>query len=183
MSRKPLMSNGAKLVIIVLSFFLALTFVRAISLDADSQQVIFAGREPVTFPLSVTNSGSRDLSLSFVADGPFSISLPPASDLVLSSHDSRTFVLKLSPSPLLRVGDAYKGQIRVLSSEGEVSLPLSVRVVNPRLFSSSSITGLFSFASVDSFSSVSLVDAALAGCVVILGIALIARVKNRVIGG
>lgn len=183
---KPFMSNGAKLVIIVLSFFLALTFVRALTLESDSSEVIFSGNQPYSFSIAVTNTSNVPISPNFVADGPFSIILPADAPSSISAHDSKSFVLKLVPSTSFRVGDVYSAQIRFVSSLEEKSLPLTMRMKTAPLFSSSPGTGLFSivsFVSLPSLSNVSLMDVLLIVIVVILGIALAARVKNRVMGG
>ncbi|MBM3282068.1 MAG: hypothetical protein FJY86_01860 [Candidatus Diapherotrites archaeon] len=184
--KKRRVSNGAKLVIIVLSFFLALTFVRAFTIEANSNEVIFSGNAPVKFPLAVTNTSNASMSLKFVADGPFSIIVPPNAPASIAKRDSKTVDLQLIPSQSFSMGDVYSAQIRVVSSAGEKSFPLTLRMKNPPLFNSHTPTGLFSFASFTSlpfFSSLGWVDALLIVIVVILGIALVARIKNRVIGG
>ncbi len=182
---KPLMSNHAKLIIIVLGFFLALTYVRAFTLEADSSEIIFSGNQPYSFPVVVTNPSNTPLTPNFIADGPFVIILP--GDVpTISAHDSETFVLRLVPSPAFNVGDVYTGQIRVVSIDGETSFPLTFRMKNAPLFSTSNVTGLFSFASFTALplvSSINWIDGLLILIVIILAIALVARVKNRVIGG
>lgn len=186
MSTKTRFPNSAKLVIIVLSFFLALTFVRALSLEADSQEVIFSGNTPYSFSVSVTNTSNAAISPNFVADGPFSIILPSDAPTSIAAHDSQAFVLKLVPASSFKVGDVYSARIRFVSSLEEKSLPLTLRMKNAPLFSPSPSTGLFSFVSfvsLPSLSSITWTDGLLILIIVILGIALAARVKNRVIGG
>lgn len=182
----PHFSNGAKLIIIVLSFFLALTFVRAFTLEANSNEVVFSGNAPVKFPLAVTNTSNASMSVKFMADGPFTILVPENAPTSIAKRDSVTFNLQLVPSQTFQVGDVYSGQIRIVSNAGEKSFPLILRMKSGELFSAPSITGLFSFSSFNSFPSFSTmnwVDGLLILIIIILGIALVARVKNRVFGG
>ncbi len=177
------MSNGAKLVIIVLSFFLALTFVRAFSLETNSTEVIFSGNQKVVFPLAITNSSSNEMSYTFSASGPFTVDASPS--FVVGPRDTKTVDLTLTPASVLSVGDSYAGQIRVTSLGETKSIPLVVRMVRGSFISTSSITGFFSAASfsLPNVSNVSVLDVVLIVLIVILGIALVARVKNRVWGG
>lgn len=191
MSTKTHISNGAKLVIIVLSFFLALTFVRAVSLQADSQEVVFSGSRAITFPVSVTNSTTSAVIPHFLADGPFTIILP-ADNSPIPARDSKGYSLQFVPSPSFRVGDVYAGQLRAIVGETETTLPLTFRMNPAPLFDApsnpsapASPTGFFSFASLFNlsiFSSISVVDVFLGIIVIVLAIALVARIKNRLIG-
>lgn len=191
MSTKAHIPNGAKLVIIVLSFFLALTFVRAVSLAADSQEVVFSGSQAVSFPVSVTNPSNSVAIPHFLADGPFTIILP-SDNAPIPARDSKVYLLQLVPASTFKVGDVYAGQLRAITGEGETALPLIFRMSPAPLFGEPSVpnspsnpTGLFSFASLFSlpiFASISMVDAFLVVIVIILTVALVARIKNRLIG-
>ena len=171
------MTNGAKLIIIVLGFFLALTYVRGFDLAADSHEVVFSGNQPYTFNVAVTNTSNTSMTPNFIADGPFTIVLPADAESI-PRHDTKAFALALYPSKSFRVGDVYSGQIRVLSSEGEKSLPLTFRMQNAPLFAPG--TGLFSFVSftLPSVSTITVVDGVLMLIIVILGIALVAQSKT-----
>lgn len=175
---KPFMSNTSKLVIIVLGFFLALTYVRGFELGSTSNEVIFSGNNSVTFNVSVLNNSTHAAAPSFIADGPFTIALPKNAPQTLGARDSHNYALILTPASTLRVGDVYSGQIRINSASGEDALPLTLRVVNPPLIPTTAFAGLFSFTS----GAGNFVDALLLIVIVVLAIALIARVKNRVMG-
>ena len=84
------MTNGAKLILIVLGFFLALTYVRGFTLNADTDQVVFLGNQPIAFPVSITNTSTVALKPNFLADGPFTIILPADVPLV-PGNDSKTY--------------------------------------------------------------------------------------------
>ncbi len=176
---KPFMSNHAKLVIIVLGFFLALTYVRGFEIGSSSSEVIFPGNNPVVFNVSVLNNAAFSASPVFIADGPFTIALPENAPVTLGARDSHNYSLTLTPAPSLSVGDVYSGQIRINSVSGEATLPLTLRMDNAPLIPSSAFTGLISFTS----GTGNVVDVFLIIIIVILAIALLARVKNRVMGG
>lgn len=175
---KPFMSNAAKLIIIVLGFFLALTYVRGFEIGSSSNEVIFQGNNPVKFNVSVLNNASFSAAPAFIADGPFTISLPENVPETLPARDSHNYELTLTPTPSFGVGDVYSGQIRINSSSGQDVLPLTLRMGNPPLIPTSAFTGLFSFTS----GTGNIVDVFLIIIIVILAIALLARVKNRVMG-
>lgn len=188
MSTKTRIPNGAKLVIIVLSFFLALTFVRAVTLQADSQEVVFSGTQAIPFSVSVTNPSNTPVIPHFLADGPFTIILT-SDNTPIPANDSKVFALQLVPASTFNVGDVYAGQLRVITGDGETALPLTFRMNPTPLFGGPSApvnpTGFFSFASLFNlsyFSSISLVDVFLIVIVIILTVALVARIKNRLIG-
>ena len=122
------MSNGAKLVLIVLGFFLALTFVRGITVDTDSTEIVFPGNQPAKFSVAVTNTSSTPLKPTFLADGPFTIELSDEDTAaIISAHDSRAYVLELVPAVLFDNGDAYAAQLRVITNQGTQIVPLTLR--------------------------------------------------------
>ncbi len=191
MSTKARIPNGAKLIIIVLSFFLALTFVRAVTLQADSQEVVFSGSQSIVFPVSVTNPTNSPVIPNFLADGPFTIILP-SDNAPIPANDSKSYALQFFPASTFKVGDVYAGQLRVITGDGETALPLTFRMNPAPLFNNPSNlsapvspTGFFSFASLFNlsfFSSLSIVDVFLVVIVIVLTVALVARIKNRLIG-
>jgi hypothetical protein len=183
MSSRKTFSNGAKLVIIVLSFFLALTFVRAFTLETNTNEVVFAGNQAVVFPLAITNPSSKEMTYAFSTNGPFTVTSP--NSFTVSARDTQTVDLTLQPSSMLKVGDVYAGQLRVTSAGETKTIPLVMRMVRGSFISTNTITGFFSAAAftLPNFSGVSWVDGLLIVVIIILGIALVARVKNRVWGG
>lgn len=190
------MTNPAKLVLVVLLFFLAMTYVRGFTATGSGTDLTFSGNAPIAYNISVSNSKTADLVPSFMADGPFTLLLhdEPA-DLIVPGHATKTFVLYLTPTSVLRVGDVYAASIRVASVNEVDSIPLILRKQNAPLFApdsenakngngSNTGTGAGSgLASGVSISASGLANAGLVVIILVLIVALFARVKNRILGG
>lgn len=189
------MTNPAKLVLVVLLFFLAMTYVRGFTATGSEHDLTFSGNAPIAYNITVSNSKTADLVPSFIAEGPFTILLKdePA-DLIVPGHATKTFVLYLAPTSVLRVGDVYSASIRVASVNEADSIPLILRKQSAPLFGSDSPIGNENetgsntgtgtgLASGVSISASSVANAGLVVIILVLIVALFARVKNRVLGG
>ena len=130
MSSKTHVPNGAKLIIIVLSFFLALTFVRAVSLQADSTVVVFSGSQATPFSVSVTNPTNTPVIPNFLADGPFTI-IRSSDSSPIPANDSKVYALRFVPASTFNVGDVYTGQLRVIAGGTEAALPFCLLYTSP----------------------------------------------------
>ncbi len=174
-------SNTHKLAIFVLVFFLALTYVRASNVDTDTKNVVFEGEAPFEFIFSVTNTLNVSQKPSIVADGPFALLLSDAErEMIIPAHDTIIYHAILTPSPLLKVGDIYQSQVRVIFSNEEKTLPLTITKKNAPFIPPSLGTGFVSLFKLPPFE---WVDFSLILIVLVLGIALVARIRTRVVGG
>jgi hypothetical protein len=177
-------SNPVKLVLFVLSFFLALTFVRGFSVETPvGEKVILSPTAAVAYPVTISNPSTHSISFSFEALGPFTLDvLDVIEDATVPAQSFKTITLFLRPSADTKAGDSYSSHIRVNGggSFQDVSLPMVVGDAAPvQRVDGASATGLASFIS---FSGEGLLNGVLILVTIVLFIALIARIKNRVVG-
>lgn len=177
-----MVSNNYKLVLIVLCFFLALTFVRATFVEVATHDLVLADGFPTAYPLVITNTANHPEHYSIEAWGPFTIEVSGGDDATtIPANAYKTVTLFASPKDGLEVGESYDGIVRVKSGTDSQDVEVSITkqnapVANPG--QSGNGTGLISFPSV----SEGVVNVILIIAVIILLVALLARIKNRVVG-
>jgi hypothetical protein len=173
-----LMNNSYKLVLVILGFFLALTYVHGLDATADSV-VVFNGKNPASYLLTITNHSNTGVSPEFFADGPFSIER--AEKAVVPSQSEEVVELILSPDKKLEINDSYQAQIRITSLEGtavhRITLKQEAEKIDFGKEFESSISGLFIFTQGNEEI---ILNAVLLMIVIVLFISLAARIKNRV---
>lgn len=184
-----MMSNSHKLVLIVLTFFLALTFVRGFTVDVPTHSLELIPGVKVPYALTITNPSDDEITYSFEPLGPFSLSVSgDEGAATIPPHAYKVVTLLLTADESLETGDVFDAQIRVKSPmETEVVL-FKMKMVSSPIFgvgnandngnTSSTGTGLVSFPNI----SENLVNAGLIVIIIVLVIALLARIKNRVVG-
>ncbi|MEK6821279.1 MAG: hypothetical protein AABY11_02690 [archaeon] len=185
------LSNPLKLTIIVLCFFLALTFVRGFSVSPSVDAIDILGETSTPFALTITNDSNAPQTFYFEAFGPISFELIAQDPFVtIPAHSFQTVTLFIHALPGTLGGESYSATVRVTGAVDTVNVPLRVNVqsapasdasTSPPLVNDDFISPLAGFL-VFPFSFTSVVDAVLLAMVFILVIALIARVKNRVVG-
>lgn len=203
-----MMSNPHKLILIILTFFLALTFVRGFTLEVVSHSIEFKGDTPFIYPITITNSSDEESLFTFTAWGPFTIEVfGGGTTATIPAHTYKVVTLLVTASPTTDVGEEYGGAIRVQGPDSIEHIFLDVKLVekipvreeilspppvdgsvdpgspsadpesppgDPALPS----TGLVALPS----ASDGIVDAGLVVIIIILSIALWARLRNRVVG-
>lgn len=184
-----MMSNSHKLVLIVLTFFLALTFVRGFTVDVPSHSLELIPGVKVPYALTITNPSNDEATYSFEALGPFSIVISGDEEAAtIPPHAYKTVTLLITADEGLETGDVFDSQIRVKNANEIESVMVKMTIISNPIFGvgnandnqndSTPGTGLVSFPSV----SENLVNAGLIVIIIVLVIALLARIKNRVVG-
>ena len=176
------MKNGYKLVLVVLGFFLALTFVRALDYSGVPSEVVFEGNAPAVLSFTIFNSSSNAAFPSIAIDGPVQLTQTKPASTRIAGKSSQLFELQLLPNELLGARETYKGQLRITLSSGERTFPISFsRRAAPFSFSGNAGAGLVGGVSFSRALSQTLVlNVVLALVALVLLIALLARLKNRV---
>ncbi len=183
-----MMSNSHKLILIVLAFFLALTFVRGFTVDVPTHSLELIPGVKVPYALTITNPSNDETAYTFEALGPFSIEVAGAPDsAIIPPHAYKTVTLYITADETLETGDVFDAQIRVKSPTEVESVIVKMTMISSPIFgvgnandngNSTPGTGLISFPNV----SENLVNAGLILVIIVLVIALLARIKNRVVG-
>lgn len=181
------MTNTTKLILVVLTFFLALTFVRGLDVTNAPREVTLIQGQAIPYTFSLTNTTGHSITPQFLADGPFTIELhAPADDYAIPGNYTRSHTLHLRPLPEFEVGDVYNARIRVGGDTEQVAVPLTLKVKPAPLFSGNGspstgvdLTGLASFVGTNFEKGINVGLIVLVG---ILVIAFIARIRNR-LGG
>ncbi|MFH0970800.1 MAG: hypothetical protein V1776_05065 [Candidatus Diapherotrites archaeon] len=173
-----------RLVILVLAFFLALTFVRGLSVEAPLSIIKMSGTIPTAIPLTITNTQTQSQTFSFSPIGPFTLDFSTEEGYATIPGKSHKIITVYAlPLNYLQLGDSFTGQIRVSTAQEEVFVPIAFTRINTPSFEQDEnshflFTGL---ASMGSFSDW-IVNGILLFIIFVLLIALVARIKNRVGG-
>lgn len=184
-----MMSNSHKLVLIVLTFFLALTFVRGFSVEVPTHSLELIPGVKTPYALTITNPSDDEVAYTFDALGPFSIEVAGAPEsAVIPPHAYKTVTLYVTADESLETGDVFDAQIRVKSPVETEVVMFKMKMISSPIFgvgnandngnTSSPGTGFVSFPTVSG----NLVNAGLIIVIIVLVIALLARIKNRVVG-
>jgi hypothetical protein len=143
----------------------------------------------VPYALTITNPSNDEVTYSFEALGPFSIAVSGDEDAAtIPPHAYKAVTLLITADESLQTGDVFDSQIRVKSPADVESVMVKMTIISNPIFgvgnaydnpgNSTPGTGLVSFPPV----SENLVNAGLIVIIIVLAIALLARIKNRVVG-
>ncbi len=172
------MSNPWKLVLVVLAFFLALTYVRGFEVEVPTHDIVFRGNQPFEYSLVISNSSLSSIRPRILADGPFQVLVAFPNPLVIPPRSNKVIEAQLIADPSIEVGDTYHGQLRVVSGEGEQRIPLTLtKQEGPALdFAGVGVTGL-----VTGFSPAAdpVINGILVLIILLLLLSLFFRIKNR----
>ncbi len=180
-----LVSNNYKLVIIVLSFFLALTFVRGFGVETSTHTITLSGSTPTAYPIILSNSSDSTEYFQVQSLGPFSIEVAGGNDsLSIPSHSKKTITLYLTPQPPILEGQTYRSLLRVVGTDSSKDIELDIQYVASTvpLTNPNPVSGVFSGLVAFPIASEWVVDAVLVILIMVLLVALWARIKNRVVG-
>ncbi|MEK6902328.1 MAG: hypothetical protein AABX02_01930 [archaeon] len=182
-----MVSNPFKLVMAVLLFFLALTYVRALEVQTPLDDIVLQGDVPVAYAITFTNAGAGSIKPLIEVDGPLILESSGADEnQTIPAHSTKKLVVFISASPVLKVGEAYVAQIRVTTPDQTMTIPLNVKKEAAPLFAPapspnpntpSPAVGLVGLLSANAGI---ILNVILIIIIVALLIALFSRVKNRV---
>jgi hypothetical protein len=186
-----MMANSHKLILIVLTFFLALTFVRGFDVEVPTHALEVVPGVKISYPLTITNPTDGVVSYNIEAIGPFTAEIIGEEDsATVPANSYKTITLSLIANNGLGVGDQFDALIRVKSASEVVDVPIVLSIINSPFFGNDEPigndnsnadnpgTGLISFPSISN----NVVNLGLFIVIIILVIALVARIKNRVVG-
>ncbi len=175
------MSNGYKLILFVLVFFLGLTFVRALEYGPIPSEVVFEGNAPAKLIFTLTNSSMDTITPTIALDGPIQITQTDPSTTRMLGKSTQTFTLTLLPTETLGTGDTYKGMLRISTPAGEKKFPILFSHKEAVFsFAGNPAAGLATGISFpNSPNQNTMVNAVLGLVALVLLIAFVARVKNR----
>lgn len=136
------MDNTYKLILIVLTFFLALTFVES-SHALEEKEIIFNGSNPTTVVLSSANPLPSRATPEVTFWGPFSVESLTG---IESTNQNGTASISATLKPIagLRINDVYSGKALIRWGESVQEVPLRIRVSDGVDFISPA-SGFFTF--------------------------------------
>lgn len=172
------MDSVLKLVLVVLGFFLALTYVDGSGI-LGNDSVVFNGKNPVSYDITILNSSNHTVVPEFWAEGPFTINWENESGAI-PSFGEKTFTLILSPLEKMEKGDSYVGTIRVTGLETPVDKRIIFFKDEERINAGEQITSAFSGLVVLAGGNEEIIlNVFLFMAVLVLAVALASRIKNR----
>lgn len=178
-----MVSNPIKLAIAVLLFFLALTYVRAVDVQAPMDDLILKGDNPIVYGITFTNSSAVSVKPIIEADGPLIIESSGADEnQTIPANTTKKLVVFISADPVMKVGEKYMAQIRVVTPDQSLTIPLNVTKEAAPIFepnpnpSPSPASGFIGLLSANAGA---ILNGFLIIVIVALLIALYSRVKNR----
>lgn len=173
-AKHPIIPNEFKLVLIILVFFLALTYVRAFETSGPSY-VSVQGNAPTDFPIYVANSSNAPIYPQFMADGPFTLAYDgDPTQIQVGAFAEKTLAFSIVPSDEMRVGDVYTARVRVITGDQVQIIPFQLQKQAAAF--SLSPTGFVSLGDIDVIKAI---QGVLILFILVAGIALVFKVKNR----